>query len=463
MRVTSLSVKGLFGVFDHEIPLNSSERVTIIHGPNGFGKTVILRMIAALAEGTTSTFEHIPFTEFCVTLDDGTARIIRRYAEESDSGKSRVRLESLARDSKGNTVILSPSLIQPEIPRSILNQVDRHVPILRLEGDTWLDSSDGRRYSLAEVLARFPKAGAAIPKKYRPRLYSEGSENLDVFFVETKRLDAESLFSDQVHFFPDDVLFSASRHVVGGQESPPMPPRVQQYSRDIVKRIRSVLTDYAKHSQESDRTFPERLVRFGRDGSITLPEREILSKMAELESQRRRLISLGLLDSESGLRDLTEDDVRGASAALTMYVNDIQGKLNVFDDIAQRIGSLMDIVNDRFKYKRIGIDREQGFVVRSDLNQPIQIEDLSSGEQHELVVLYELLFRSPKNGLILVDEPEISLHVAWQSRFLSDLIDILEVTDAYAVVATHSPTIIGERWDLAVELQGPTVTRGRNA
>jgi len=198
-------------------------------------------------------------------------------------------------------------------------------------------------------------------------------------------------------------------------------------------------------------------VRFSRDGSRSLPEREIISKMAELEAKRRRLISLGLLDSESGLRDLTEDDVRSASEALTMYVNDVQGKLNVFDDIAKRIGSLMDIVNDRFKYKRIGLDRARGFTVRSDLGQPIQIEDLSSGEQHELVVLYELLFRSPKNGLILVDEPEISLHVAWQSRFLSDLIAVLEVTDAYAVVATHSPTIIGERWDLAVELTGPPV------
>src|SRR5438094_3360285 len=105
MRVASISVKGLFGIFDHEIPLHSSERVTIIHGPNGFGKTVILRMIAALAEGTTTTFEHIPFTEFCVTLDDGSARIIRRhFTEEPESGKPRVRLESLVRDIKGKTI-----------------------------------------------------------------------------------------------------------------------------------------------------------------------------------------------------------------------------------------------------------------------------------------------------------------------------------------------------------------------
>ena len=231
--------------------------------------------------------------------------------------------------------------------------------------------------------------------------------------------------------------------------------RVKQYARDIEERIQAVLASYAKHSQESDRTFPERLVRFVSEQQQALSEREILDRMAELEKKRQRLISLGLLDSESGLHDLTEEDVRRAREALTIYVGDIQEKLKAFDDMAHRIGSLMDIVNGRFKYKRLTIDRENGFRVLSDLNTVVELEDLSSGEQHELVVLYELLFRTPENGIVLVDEPEISQHVAWQSGFLSDLIGILELTKAYAVVATHSPVIIGNRWDLAVELKGP--------
>jgi len=157
-------------MFDHEIPLSKAGPVTIIHGPNGFGKTVILRMIAALAEGTTSTFEHVPFKEFCLTLDDGTARIIRRHTDESDSGKPRIRLESLSRDSEGNIVIVSPSLEHPEVPRNILTQVDRHVPRLQLEGNVWRDPQTGRRYTLTEVLARYPKAGSAIPSRLVKKL-----------------------------------------------------------------------------------------------------------------------------------------------------------------------------------------------------------------------------------------------------------------------------------------------------
>lgn len=42
LRIESISVEGLFGLYDHTIPLNLEDRVTIIHGPNGVGKTKIL-------------------------------------------------------------------------------------------------------------------------------------------------------------------------------------------------------------------------------------------------------------------------------------------------------------------------------------------------------------------------------------------------------------------------------------
>ena len=115
---------------------------------------------------------------------------------------------------------------------------------------------------------------------------------------------------------------------------------------------------------------------------------------------------------------------------------------------------MREIVKD-CKFKSLSLNRESGFRLKAKSGEPIQLEDLSSGEQHELVVLYELLFRAPKNGLVLVDEPEISLHVAWQSRFLSDLMEILRLTGSYGIVATHSPVIIGTRWDLTQELKGP--------
>ena len=41
-RLTKIEVVNLFGVFRHVIPLNLTDRITIIHGPNGYGKTALL-------------------------------------------------------------------------------------------------------------------------------------------------------------------------------------------------------------------------------------------------------------------------------------------------------------------------------------------------------------------------------------------------------------------------------------
>jgi predicted ATP-binding protein involved in virulence len=59
------------------------------------------------------------------------------------------------------------------------------------------------------------------------------------------------------------------------------------------------------------------------------------------------------------------------------------------------------------------------------------------------------------NSLILIDEPELSLHILWQQEFLRDLEEIIKIAGLDFLIATHSPQIIHDRWDLAVELEGP--------
>ncbi len=64
MRITKISVKGLFGMFDHEIPLNQESRITIIHGPNGVGKTVVMELVNSLFNFGYEYIASIPFEQF---------------------------------------------------------------------------------------------------------------------------------------------------------------------------------------------------------------------------------------------------------------------------------------------------------------------------------------------------------------------------------------------------------------
>ncbi|WP_163008234.1 AAA family ATPase, partial [Pseudomonas viridiflava] len=51
-------------------------------------------------------------------------------------------------------------------------------------------------------------------------------------------------------------------------------------------------------------------------------------------------------------------------------------------------------------------------------------------------------------SLLLIDEPEISLHVGWQKSFISDLQSIQKLVGFDAMIATHSPFIVGDFWEL---------------
>ena len=77
-------------------------------------------------------------------------------------------------------------------------------------------------------------------------------------------------------------------------------------------------------------------------------------------------------------------------------------------------------------------------------------EHLSAGEK-QLVTLFAYTKLATKpGGLILIDEPELSLHVEWQRALLSSLLS--GSTGVQYLVATHSPMIIAGHRDRVVSI-----------
>jgi len=89
MQIQQISVSGLFGIFDHVIPLNMDERITIIHGPNGFGKTAMLRMLNGFFNSRYSVFRTIPFIRFRVEFDNGSSVDVVKNPDNSEKTKKR--------------------------------------------------------------------------------------------------------------------------------------------------------------------------------------------------------------------------------------------------------------------------------------------------------------------------------------------------------------------------------------
>jgi predicted ATP-binding protein involved in virulence len=181
-----------------------------------------------------------------------------------------------------------------------------------------------------------------------------------------------------------------------------------------------------------------------------------------LEVNRSRLIKVGLLNKNENYEFPIQSPVidENTKNILSVYVEDVEKKLSILDNIAIKLELLSKIVNSKFAYKEIDFSKDKGFVFKtlydssSSDSHSLSPTDLSSGEQHELVLLYELLFKVEAKSLVLIDEPELSLHVGWQVNFLKDLQEVTKLADLDILMATHSPDIIQDRWDLTVELQG---------
>lgn len=75
--------------------------------------------------------------------------------------------------------------------------------------------------------------------------------------------------------------------------------------------------------------------------------------------------------------------------------------------------------------------------------QPFSLKRASSGEQCLLVLMLGVAGHIQDHSLILIDEPEISLHPEWQERFMALLQSAFShYSGCQFVIATHSPQII---------------------
>ncbi len=140
MRITKIAVKGLFGMFDHEIPLNQESRITILNGPNGVGKTVLLNMIDALFDFEFQYLKKIPFNEFYVELQEGAVADLKsclKVTKSDDDSTFCIQYEDM---SETEYPVFRPLDVETEqLDRAIREALPRHSK-LRLQGKTyWVD------------------------------------------------------------------------------------------------------------------------------------------------------------------------------------------------------------------------------------------------------------------------------------------------------------------------------------
>jgi hypothetical protein len=108
---------------------------------------------------------------------------------------------------------------------------------------------------------------------------------------------------------------------------------------------------------------------------------------------------------------------------------------------ANRFSQTIELVNSILGGKRISRVEKGRVIVETEKGETHGLADLSSGEKQITLLLVEILRRIVPGSIILIDEPEISLHPAWQRGLVVALDKIIEQYDAQVIMATHSPEI----------------------
>jgi predicted ATP-binding protein involved in virulence len=454
-------------MFDHVIPLNLDSHITIVYGENGIGKTMIFRILDAVVQKRFYTLGKLPFQKFTIAWTDDSWLTVRRDTEltfESSTHSKAERLSFLDRPYDSVDDYIQYLITNPKVLLDLLKTQDVENLMLRKSkfrgSEEFLYSMDRFRMGI-----NFPKMRLQelVRETYRelPEIFQLGMSEREFqcppvlekilnrqqcYFIETQRLFVDAKMNAS---FEQGNVFQLQFR-----------PSIEYFSQELAALIKGVHEQYQKVTEQLEISLRNRLT----DGSLNtnFQDGRINDLQKSVSRRRLELREVGLLDEQ----DLEPSkDFQGLSeiskAILGVNLLDMKEKLAVFDDTYNKLKLFLTIVNDRrFTHKKLSIHTTRGFIFSNSLGDVLSLVDLSSGEQHELILLYQLLFKVPQNAFILIDEPEISLHIAWQKAFIQDMSEIIKLRGFDLMVATHAPAIINGQWDYTVSLTSKEVVHG---
>lgn len=463
-RPTKFEIKGLFGNRDVTLPIDGDALILV--GPNGIGKSSVTNIFYFFVSRQWSRLADYDFSEVAIWFGDdevraaraditGLSQFDRAVGSVSPSSRIAVYLDKLRADGLLEEFISSRKLT----PKSR----DRFAEALSI-------SSDEIRHLQYSVMRRFSTLGEeelfTAPRVNIERQLSQRLPNRTLYLPTYRRIE-----KDLQEIFPDleERLRSSSRGI---------PFKFTRSSKHYV--------DLVSFGMEDVRSNIDAKTRFLRDYSLAqfndlsgLYLRDVIKGTADQYSPSQ----IATLD-ESGLavilgrvseQVLSDED----KALLRTKILDIKAKkrkeLEVNDlylahyfarlmsasaDISQQeteISAFVDVCNAYLSPgKRIVYDDTKFLVsIVDERGRDIDLSMLSSGEKQVVSLFSHLYLDDARDQIVIIDEPELSLSVPWQKRFLADILDSAHCS--FILSVTHSPFIYQNRLKgFAVDLRRKT-------
>ena len=440
MKITSLHIRKLHKHYDYDVEFNKD--VTFLYGTNGCGKTTILNITEALISGHLYKLFEYDFDE-----------IILFYSNDISSDNSLfIRIKKINREMIAEYKGESYSINLDEYTR-FFEMRDRYKEIYDEFSSNYRFVDDIRKTfnyvylplnrnvnrGFDEYRYSYHRRFQRLDPIERAKAFVTGNYVMDQVedMINAKYQQAQAQVSRYNDRFRNEILTSL------------LETNIQNYSNEsIFALLRNPMTvSDVKNTQEKyiKLLMGLGLIREGDLNKYTGFFEDYCNKLAVIGDEAKGIpldmvFRLQELDRIKTLIPIAEETEEKKSKAMKPF--------KLFLDIMNEFVGSVDSYKE-FKITQTG----KVYITTKNTNERVSISNLSSGEQQLLIFFAYLVFgvNQEKAGIFVVDEPELSLHLSWQKRFVDKALSVN--SNLQLIFATHSPEIIGKYRDKMFHLE----------
>jgi energy-coupling factor transporter ATP-binding protein EcfA2 len=446
--IRGIQVHKLFGTYDYGLSPSARapnpERLIILYGDNGSGKTTILKVLFHLlapedGEGHKTALAGIPFRRLDVELTTGDhiwaerpeGRILGSFAMGLHLARRKeTRVEFTANEEN----VIKPTSQKHNV------QIKAFLGKLRQLNMGLYFLSDDRTVRLA-----------GRERRETPLMHPD-------------------LVTEEEHLFYQDLPPQA-RRMRGGLD---IEVQAQQLLVESIRRAEMwIQSQTVRRSAEGESNvnvlYTEILQRIGRLPLDQKPSPDeavssIEERVAQLEIRSKNYSQYGLLPEFTG-KDIISIAKKSPPShtalvrdVITPYLESVEKKLDAMEGLHRQIDALVRIVNSFFTRKKLTFEVHKGFDIRTEDGKELAPHMLSSGERHLLLLFCNTVISLDRPSIFMIDEPEISLNIKWQRRLLSCLMECAADNPVQYVFATHSFELLAQHRDNVITLSETSET-----
>ena len=383
-HITEISIEGLLGRAD-PVKLTLNRGVNIFFGENGCGKTTLLKVLDAALSRDGTAMERLPVSKATVDIFSMEDKKVYRHT-----------WERRAPDAANQ---LTPRQLEM-LDRDYLETADGRYLIRhgRPESD-WRMSPTRKSKAVVSRWAHtfLPTTrlyfGEAAPGRPAPNRAQLSEKELDQAFSDSVNrawLQFYSRTLNEVRSIQESGLRAVLRHVL----NPAHPTKIDA-ARDAAAVYARVANFLARQPQSEQ-------------------------------------ITLG---SQSTFRRRYEDD-----ANLRTIVDNLDEVERSIEQSMVPINGFLETMSRLFsRGKKLGLTDNELQILLAD-GRTLPIAQLSSGEKHLVKILLTSMTSGP--NAILIDEPELSLHLDWQRLFVQTILSLNPTCQL--ILASHSPEVMAD-------------------